>query len=59
LSEIESLLKRADRYLLSSALLIKEGDYESSISRTYYAMFFAAQAVLLERNLSYSSHKIS
>ena len=47
MSEIESLIKRAERYLLSAKLLLKEGDYESSVSRIYYAMFFAAQAALL------------
>jgi uncharacterized protein (UPF0332 family) len=32
-------------------------DYESSVSRTYYAMFYSAQAMLLTKNLSFSSHK--
>jgi len=27
------------------------------VSRTYYAMFYSAQAVLLTKNLSFSSHK--
>jgi len=27
------------------------------VSRTYYAMFYSAQAVLLTRNLVFSSHK--
>ena len=57
--EIESLLKRSDRYLQSAKILIKEGDFESSVSRTYYAMFFAAQAMLLSKGLSYSSHKMT
>jgi len=55
--EVKSLIKRANRYLKSAALLLKAGDYESSISRTYYAMFYSAQAMLLTKNLSYSSHK--
>jgi uncharacterized protein (UPF0332 family) len=59
LKEIESLLKRSDRYLLTAKILIKEGDFESSVSRTYYAMFFAAQAMLLSKKLSYSSHKMT
>ena len=37
--------------------ILKEGDYESSVSRTYYAMFYCAQAMLLTKNLSFSSHK--
>jgi len=38
-------------------MLLKEGDYESSVSRTYYAMFYCAQAMLLTKNLSFSSLK--
>ncbi len=56
MTEIESLIERAKKYLLSAALLINAGDYESSVSRTYYAMFYAAQAVLLTKGLSFSSH---
>ncbi len=58
MGELESLIKRAERYLLSAKLLLAEGDYESSVSRVYYAMFFAAQAALLSKGLSYSSHKM-
>ncbi len=57
MKEIKSLIKRAEKYLRSAELLLKEGDYESSVSRTYYAMFYSAQAVLLTKNLSFSSHK--
>ncbi|MGA1842717.1 MAG: HEPN domain-containing protein [bacterium] len=56
-SEIESLIQRANRYLKSAKLLLLEGDYESSVSRTYYAMFFSVQALLLTKDLSFSSHK--
>lgn len=58
MKEVESLVKRAKRYIKSAQLLLKEGDYESSVSRTYYAMFFSAQAILLTRNLSFSSYKV-
>lgn len=59
MSEVESLLKRADRYLVTAEVLVREGDYESSVSRSYYAMFFSAQALLLSKDLSYSSHKMT
>jgi len=39
MTEIVSLIERAKKYLSSAALLINAGDYESSVSRTYYAMF--------------------
>jgi uncharacterized protein (UPF0332 family) len=57
MKEIKSLIERANRYLKSAKMLLKGGDYESSVSRTYYAMFYSAQAMLLTKNLSFSSHK--
>ena len=57
MNEVASLLYRFDRYLTSARLLLQEGDCESSVSRSYYAMFYAAPAVLLTRNISASSHK--
>ncbi len=57
MKEIKCLIERAEKYLRSAELLLKEGDYESSVSRTYYAMFYSAQAALLTKNLSFSSHK--
>lgn len=57
LDEIKSLLSRAKRYVKSAKLLIKDGDYESSVSRMYYAMFFCVEALLLTKELSFSSHK--
>jgi len=57
MSEISSLIERANKYNNSSKLLLDEGDYESSVSRSYYAMFYAVEAILLTKELSYSSHK--
>ena len=57
MKETAALIKRAMRYLKSAEMLLKDGDFESSVSRTYYAMFYSAQAVLLTKNLSFSSHK--
>jgi len=57
MKEIESLLQRATKYLKSAEMLLNEKDYESSVSRTYYAMFYSVQAMLLTKNLSFSSHK--
>lgn len=59
MSEVESLLKRADRYLVTAEVLVREGDFESSVSRSYYAMFFSAQALLLSKGLHFSSHKMT
>jgi uncharacterized protein (UPF0332 family) len=57
MSEISALLAKARRYLRSADLLFRDGDYESCVSRTYYAMFYCAQAALLTRSLTFSSHK--
>jgi uncharacterized protein (UPF0332 family) len=56
MKEIKSLIERAKKYIKSAEILLREGDYESSVSRTYYAMFYGAQAVLLTKNMSFSSH---
>lgn len=57
MKEIGFLIQRATRYLKSAEILLKEKDYESSVSRTYYAMFYSVQAMLLTKKLSFSSHK--
>ncbi len=57
MNEVESLLQRAKKYLRTAKKLIDDKDYESSVSRSYYSMFYCAEAVLLTKGLSYSSHK--
>jgi len=57
MNETASLIEKARRYLKSAKTLITDGDYESSVSRAYYAMFYAAEAALLKKGLSFSSHK--
>lgn len=49
-------LVRADRYLASSRALIGLQDVESSVSRSYYAMFYAARAALAERGITARTH---
>lgn len=53
----ERLIARAHRLLASSEALIQLGDRESAVSRAYYAMFHAARAALLTRQLTPKSHK--
>ena len=45
MSQIQSLVEKALRYLRSAELLIQDGDYDSAVSRSYYAMFYLAEAV--------------
>lgn len=55
--KIEKLIERADKSLNSSKLLLENNDFDSSVSRSYYAMFYSAEAVLLTKDLKFSSHK--
>ena len=57
MKEIESLVRRAQKYLKSARILLNAEDYESSVSRVYYAMFYAVEALLLSEGLSFSSHR--
>ncbi len=51
------IIRKADRYLRSAELLLRDGDLDSSASRLYYAMFYCAVALLSTKGLSYSTHK--
>jgi len=57
MSQIQALIEKARRYLRSVELLIEDGDYDSAVSRSYYAMFYSAQAALLKRKVTFTSHK--
>ena len=46
----EQLFQKAQTYLRSAAVLFELEDYDSCASRAYFAMFFAAQAVLLHEH---------
>lgn len=47
MNEAASLLKKAQKYLQSAAVLLELEDFDSCASRSYFAMFYAAQAALL------------
>ena len=57
MNEIDALIAKSQRYLRSAQLLLDDGDSESCVSRSYYAMFYCAQATLLTQGLTFSSHK--
>ena len=44
------LLHKAQTYLRSAAVLLELEDYDSCASRAYFAMFYAAQALLLKEH---------
>ncbi len=57
MKEIEDLMEKAKRFLRSAEILFHDGDYDSCVSRCYYAMFFMTEAVLFFKGVRASSHK--
>jgi len=55
--DIASLLQMAKESLEVAEDLFKSKHYGFSASRSYYAMFYTAEAILLTKDLSFSSHK--
>jgi uncharacterized protein (UPF0332 family) len=55
--ELRAMLAKARRYLKSAETLRQQHDYDSAISRLYYAMFYAAEALLFSIGLTFSSHR--
>jgi len=54
--ESNLLLLRAVDAIESAELLLEQGYLADSISRAYYAMFHIAEALLNEKDLSFSKH---
>ena len=54
--QVYVLLEKARASLQASEILSREGYPDFVASRAYYAMFYAAEALLLARGLSFSSH---
>jgi len=55
--EIRDFIEKAEKFLSTAENALNTGDYDSCVSRCYYAMFFMAEAVLLTKSLTSSSHK--
>ena len=50
------MLRKAHRTVRSARLLLTDGDHDGAVSRAYYAMFYAAEALLLSKSMTFSSH---
>ncbi len=50
------LLKKADRAIHASDILMRERDADSAAGRAYYAMFYTAEALLSETGLKFRKH---
>jgi uncharacterized protein (UPF0332 family) len=54
--EIEHYISSARRALRTAQLVMDDGDHMSSINRSYYAAFYAANALLATPGLQRSKH---
>ena len=54
--EVKALLEKARRSQKVATKLFKDGDVDFAASRAYYSLFYTAEALLLSRGLSFSSH---
>lgn len=50
------LVDKGVRSLAAANKLFQGGDYDFAVSRAYYAMFYLAEAALLSRGMTFSSH---
>jgi len=57
MKEIRDFIKKAEKFLNTAKHALNTEDYDSCVSRCYYAMFFLAEAVLLIKGLKATSHK--
>ena len=55
-ADVKHYLDRADQDLRAVQSILGEGFYAIAISRAYYAMFYAASALLASKGISRSKH---
>ena len=53
---VRELLDKAVQSIRAAELLLNEGYFSFAASRAYYSMFYAVEALLLSRELSFSRH---
>lgn len=53
---VQELLDKSERSINAASLLLRDGYYDFAASRAYYAMFYAVEALMLDRDLSFSKH---
>ncbi len=54
---IEGYIQKAEKKLAVAERLFRSGDYEDAVSRAYYAVYHAAQALLLTEGQEAETHK--
>ncbi len=53
---VRELLEKSLQSIRAAELLLREGYFSFAVSRAYYSMFYAVEALLLTRELSFSKH---
>jgi uncharacterized protein (UPF0332 family) len=56
MSKVDDLLEKTARSIEAAELLLEKGHIDFAASRTYYAYFYTAEALLFSLGLEYSSH---
>jgi len=54
--EIKKLIEKAERNLSAVKDELTKGNYDIAVSRSYYAMFYCTEAILLTKDLRFSKH---
>jgi uncharacterized protein (UPF0332 family) len=54
--EIDDLLLKSNQSIQATILLLHDGFSDFSVSRSYYSMFYAVEAILLSQELYFSKH---
>jgi len=57
MSQIENYLNLAQEELEAAELLLENDHYRALISRAYYAIYYATQAVLISEDINTSTNK--
>ena len=57
MNEFKKLFSLALEEIDIATLLLEREHYRTSISRSYYSMYYAAQALLLSQDIDASTHK--
>lgn len=57
MKELNDFVKKAEKFLKTAELALNEDDFDSCVSRCYYAMFFVTEAVLFSKGIKTSTHK--
>jgi len=53
---VRELLDKSEQSINAADLLLRDGYHDFAASRAYYAMFYAVEALMLDRDLSFSKH---